>query len=193
MTVHEAEIKGTEWPSIIDGDRTDRGWEHYLVMNTASLTIAIGDDAKVRLIVPPRETWLVEHMSWEWGLADPLWTSGLILRHLWEGVEGAFVPAPIAWAPMNLLAARDRPLYSIPSGEEVLGDADRSELVTDLGGLRAGARWGFDWINATAAVGSALQLRILVVRIPVGRERSWSKKDLANALTRVEEIGRRVS
>lgn len=193
MTVHEAEIKGTEWPSIIDGDRTDRGWEHYLVMNTASLTIGIGDDAKVRLIVPPRETWLVEHMSWEWGLADPLWTSGLILRHLWEGAEGAFVPSPIAWAPMNLLAARDRTLYDIPSGEEVLGRVNRSALVTDLGGLRPGARWGFDWINATAPVLSALQLRVLVVRIPVARERTWSKKDLANALTRVDEIGRRVS
>lgn len=192
MTVHEGEIKGTEWPSILDGERTDRGWEHYLVPTTASFGIAISDDAKIRLVVPLREVWIVEYLAWEWGLGDPVWSSGKILRNLNEGMARTFPPAA-DWAPMNALAARDRTLYSIPSGEEVLGNVGRAGLVTDVGGLRPGARWGFDFLGATAAVTSALSLRLLVVRIPLAKQRNWTKLDLANALTRIEELGRRVS
>jgi hypothetical protein len=190
MPTLTAEVKGPEWPSILDGERCDRGWEHFFKMEFP-WTPAIGDNVELRFVVPARETWLVEHLNWAWS-PQPGWASAEILRHLTSGQYKEF-GVGTDWTPWVPGLGRRRTLYTIPGTDEDLGNVNRSQLVTDLSGLRADARWGFNWIGAIAGGATALFLEMLVVRIPLAKQRYWTKKDMANALTQIEGLGRRVS
>lgn len=189
MPVQTALVKGDEWPSILDGDECDRGFEHFLRFQFF-WTLAIADDIEVRLVVPPRETWAVEYINWEW-TATPGWGSAEILRQVTGQYKNFDAGTP--WVPIEGPASRKRTLYTIPGADEDVGLVNRSQLVTDLSGLRAGARWGFDWIGAIAAGGSSLFVEMLVTRIPVARERNWDREGVGKALTAVEQLARRVS
>lgn len=193
MATHTGLLIGTDWPSIEDGERTDRGWEH-LLQPTWTWTLGIGDDVELRLVVPARESWIVEYVGWEWSAAPaPVWTSALILRELRRGQQRRLLVNPFDWRPMGGTLARDRTLYTIPGTDEEIGEVNRSQMETDVCALRGEARWGFNWVNETTGGVFILGLWLLVVRIPLAKERHWDKKDMANALTQIEGLGRRVS
>lgn len=191
MAVLTGEVKGTDWPSILDGERTDRGQEQFLQI-VWDWAIVAADDVQVRLVVPLRETWLVEYAVWTWA-SSPGWTSAQVLRELRQGQYLDLVPPPTPWQPMSATAVHKRILYPIPSGDKDSGNVHRSQMETDLGGLRQGARWGFDWLGAVGPSAPQLTLSLQVVRIPLAKGRTWTEKDMANALTQIEGLGRRVS
>lgn len=194
MAVQNRVVKGDEWPSILDGERTDRGFEHFLRL-TWTPNLALNDDFEVRLVVPRRETWIVEHMAWDWTGGDPVtWTSGEVLRELRQGQRKRYSPNPHDWLPMSVLEVIDRTLYTIPVADEELGNVNRSQMESDVCGVPGDTKWGFDWINITAAAATAeLRLWLQVIRIPLAKERHWTEPDMKNALTRIEELARRVS
>lgn len=194
MATLTGEILGPAWPSIEDGERTDRGFEHFLTLVFRPLVFAIGDGFELRLDVPARETWVVEYLDWDWtngGAPLVVWTSAELLRELRHGqIKDSSQPAA-DWFPGNQVI--DRTLYGVPGTDEEVGVVHRSQMQEDIGGLRPRSRWGFDWINTTVAATAELFLRMQVLRIPLAKERYWTEQDMGNALTRIEELGRRAN
>lgn len=193
MALHTGQVGATDWPSIIDGERTDRGYEHFLQL-IQGWSIATGDSVSFRLVVPLRETWVIEWMRWRWSGGTPVWTSGALVRDLVGPQRARPSPPPFSpWSPLS--GTEKRTLYTMPTTDEEDGVANRSQIEPHIGGLRGGARVSLDFaVNTTVPTESDdLNLSIQVVRIPLAKERAWTKKDMANALTRIEELGRRVS
>jgi hypothetical protein len=192
MAVYTITVPRDEWPSIEDGRETDRGWEHFLVLRHLYQGVIIGDDAKIRLVVPPRESWIVEYVEWSW-VASPAWTSAQLMRELRHGQVRRFEPTAGEWSPIPAVGFIDRVIYSIPAADEEAGSVARAGILTDICGLRPGAKWGGDWFGATAAGDFEFTLSLQLVRVPEARPRGWTEKDMANALTRIEQLGRRVN
>ena len=190
------EFAGDLWPSIEDGERTDRGWEHYLRMFW-EWNIGLNETVNLRLVVPPREAWIIEYVSWRWSgvVAGPTWTSAKMVRELRRGLAWRkLLASQTPWEPMAL-ALEQRTLYSVPTTDEEIGRVNRSQIEPHLCGLRPGAAWGFDWLDNTivATEADTVELALHVIRIPVATPRVWSMKDMENTLTAIDEMSRRVS
>ena len=192
MALLKVEVKGDAWPSIMDGERTDRGWEHFLQPQW-SVLLAAADNVQARFQVPGREVWFLEYLRWQWTAVPtaPEWTTAELLRELRTGQLRQ--PNKVEWVPLAAAQGIDRTLYTIPPAEARAGLVQRSGIERHVCGLGPEARWGFNWLDSSVADTCDLQIWMQVVRIPLAKERHWTKQDMGNALTRIEELGRRVS
>ena len=147
----------------------------------------------MRFRVPRREVWFIEYLQWQWSAvpAAPDWTSAEILRELRAGRLRQ--PNRAEWEPQSFAQGIDRTLYTIPGADDTTGNLQRSDLERHVCGLGPDAVWGFDWYDSTVADTCTLQVWMQVVRIRLAVVRAWTKKDMANALTRIDELARRVS